>query len=249
MQAGPAPPGQHASHGPAPATPSPASPGTHPPTVTVIPRRNPFGPAPFSSPSGPGKHDSPGGPGFPGSQAGQFADGQAPDGQVSAGRPGRRGRRMTTMFAAAAGLVLVIGAALVIGARLSPHGTASGTSPGSRSPGGPAGAAAPGVFGVRTVTQGCPAASVRGAAAQCPAARECWDGLVGLGAQLPEPKEMGAHRAVVAGALASIERAGCEGWGQAGGAAGLAGRSAVWPGNAVPAMWSSSCPRGRAGGG
>jgi hypothetical protein len=27
---------------------------------------------------------------------------------------------------------------------------------------------------------------------------------------------MGAHRAVVAGALASIERAGCEGWGQAG---------------------------------
>jgi K+-sensing histidine kinase KdpD len=27
---------------------------------------------------------------------------------------------------------------------------------------------------------------------------------------------MGAHRAVVAGALASIERAGCAGWGQAG---------------------------------
>jgi hypothetical protein len=37
-----------------------------------------------------------------------------------------------------------------------------------------------------------------------------------LGAQLPQPKEMGAHRAVVAGALASIERAGCAGWGQAG---------------------------------
>jgi hypothetical protein len=37
-----------------------------------------------------------------------------------------------------------------------------------------------------------------------------------LGAQLPQPKEMGAHRAVVASALASIERAGCAGWGQAG---------------------------------
>jgi hypothetical protein len=37
-----------------------------------------------------------------------------------------------------------------------------------------------------------------------------------LGAQRPEPKEMGAHRAVVAGALASIDRAGCAGWGQAG---------------------------------
>jgi hypothetical protein len=37
-----------------------------------------------------------------------------------------------------------------------------------------------------------------------------------LGSQRPEPKEMGAHRAVVAGALASIERAGCAGWGQAG---------------------------------
>jgi hypothetical protein len=37
-----------------------------------------------------------------------------------------------------------------------------------------------------------------------------------LGTQRPEPKEMGAHRAVVAGALASIERAGCAGWGQAG---------------------------------
>jgi serine/threonine protein kinase len=178
MLAGPARPGQHASHGPAPATPSPASPGTHPPTVTAIPRRNPSGPAPYHSPSGPGKHDSPGGPGFPGSQAGPFADGHASDRHAPDGRPGRRGRRMSTMIAAAAGLVLVIGAALVLGARLFPHGTAGGPSPGSGSPGGPAGAAAPGVFGVRTVTQGCPAASVRGAAAQCPAAPECWDGLV-----------------------------------------------------------------------
>lgn len=36
------------------------------------------------------------------------------------------------------------------------------------------------------------------------------------GAHLPEPHEMGAHREVVARALASIERAGCMGWGQAG---------------------------------
>ena len=36
------------------------------------------------------------------------------------------------------------------------------------------------------------------------------------GAQFPEPEEMGTHRAVVAGALARIERAGCAGWGQAG---------------------------------
>jgi hypothetical protein len=34
------------------------------------------------------------------------------------------------------------------------------------------------VFGVATVTRGCPAAAVRGTAAQCPAAPECWNGLV-----------------------------------------------------------------------
>jgi hypothetical protein len=36
----------------------------------------------------------------------------------------------------------------------------------------------PGVFGIPTVTSGCPAASVRAAAARCPRDSECWNGLV-----------------------------------------------------------------------
>jgi serine/threonine protein kinase len=143
---------------------------------------HPSGPAQYSRPSGPAQQGSPGGPGFPGPQAGQSADGHVPGGQDANGRvdrerPERGGRRVTTVIAAAAGLVLAIGAALVIGAHLFPHGTTGGPSLGAGSPGSPGGAA-PGVFGVRTVTQGCPAASVRGAAAQCPAAPECWNGLV-----------------------------------------------------------------------
>jgi hypothetical protein len=36
----------------------------------------------------------------------------------------------------------------------------------------------PGVFGVATVTRGCPAAAVASAAARCTRSRECWAGLV-----------------------------------------------------------------------
>jgi len=35
-----------------------------------------------------------------------------------------------------------------------------------------------GTFGIPTVTSGCPAASVRAAAARCPQTPECWNGVV-----------------------------------------------------------------------
>jgi serine/threonine protein kinase len=96
--------------------------------------------------------------------------------------PGRRRRPVTVPVALAAGLVMTIAVAAILGARLLPHGSGTGTSAGTVSTpslrAGPAAAAAPGVFGVPTVTSGCPAASVRAAAARCPAAPECWDGLV-----------------------------------------------------------------------
>ncbi len=76
---------------------------------------------------------------------------------------------------------MIIAVAAILGARLLPHGSGSSTSAGpAASPSlraGPA-AAVPGVFGIPTVTSGCPAASVRATAARCPAAPECWNGLV-----------------------------------------------------------------------
>jgi Protein kinase domain len=94
-------------------------------------------------------------------------------GGVHAGLTTRRGR-VVRPIAAAVGLVVIVAVAAIIGVRVLPHGgpgTAAGTaSAGNR--------AAPQVFGIPTVTSGCPAASVPVAAARCPQSPECWDGLV-----------------------------------------------------------------------
>jgi Protein kinase domain len=93
-------------------------------------------------------------------------------------------------LALAGGLVVIIAAALLIGARFLPHGSgsaagpasagpastgSSGTGTGLRAQGG--GAAAPDVFGIRTTSAGCPATR-RIAAARCPVSPECFGGLV-----------------------------------------------------------------------
>jgi hypothetical protein len=95
--------------------------------------------------------------------------------EPGARRPGRPARHL----ALAAGLVVIIAVAVVIGARFLPHGSgppaaSAGTGTGSRAQGG--GAAAD-VFGIRTKSSGCPA-TLRVAAARCPASPECFDGIV-----------------------------------------------------------------------
>ena len=94
---------------------------------------------------------------------------------------GARGpRRPARHLALAAGLVVIIAVAVLIGARLLPHGSGppaapAGTGTGSRAQGG--GAAAADAFGIRTKSSGCPA-TLRVAAARCPASPECFDGIV-----------------------------------------------------------------------
>ena len=78
---------------------------------------------------------------------------------------------------------MIIAAALLIGARFLPHGSGpaagpagtAGTGTGPRAQGG--GAAAADVFGIRTKSAGCPA-TLRVAAARCPASPECFGGIV-----------------------------------------------------------------------
>jgi hypothetical protein len=119
---------------------------------------------------------------------GHGTEGTAPSraGVVQAGPatqpPGRR-RSAALAAAAGGGLVLVV-AALLAGAHFFGSGgapRASGTraaqADGTRT--GAAGTgAAPGVFGVATVTSGCPAASAGASGARCPSSPECWAGIV-----------------------------------------------------------------------
>jgi hypothetical protein len=94
----------------------------------------------------------------------------------------RRWPAGTRLIALIAALVLVAGGAALLGARFLPHAGVS--SPPQRGPSSPAPrtgslpGTTPGVFGIPTVTKGCPAASVRSAAARCPQDPECWNGLV-----------------------------------------------------------------------
>jgi hypothetical protein len=87
-------------------------------------------------------------------------------------------------LAAAAGLVILIGAAAAFaGTRFLSHSTGGGTgaSLGAAAVGpafGPTALPAPGVFGIPTVTSGCPAAAVQAAGARCPQDPECWNGTV-----------------------------------------------------------------------
>jgi serine/threonine protein kinase len=94
--------------------------------------------------------------------------------RTQAPAPARRRRPVTLLVAAAAGIVLLVGAAAAMGARLlAPGAPAAPASTGA----GPVAAPAAG-FGVPTVTSGCLAASVPGAGARCPRSPECWAGLV-----------------------------------------------------------------------
>jgi hypothetical protein len=88
--------------------------------------------------------------------------------------PRRRRPSVPVLAAIAVGLVLVVGAAAVLGARLLGHSgpAAPAASGGSSHP------SPPNVFGIATTTTHCPAASVPTAAARCPKAPECWGGVV-----------------------------------------------------------------------
>ena len=89
-------------------------------------------------------------------------------------------RRRLRYLALAAGLVVIIAAALLIGARFLPHGSAPAAAPartGTSPPAQGSGAAAADVFGIGTTRAGCPATR-RVAAARCPASPECFGGLV-----------------------------------------------------------------------
>jgi hypothetical protein len=102
----------------------------------------------------------------------------APAGTAPAMAHRRRPARL--LAAAAAVVVVLIGVAALAGTRLLSHGT--GAAPASPPVARPAlrsaAAPAPGVFGIPTVTNGCPAAAVSAAAARCPRNPECWNGLV-----------------------------------------------------------------------
>jgi serine/threonine protein kinase len=177
---------------PAPANPAPSPAGAHP---------GPAGPA--EAPAG--RAGSPAGSGYadgpvsaqPGGRSrrtsGQLASGQLASGQITPSRVGpktpspstsnghrpgglfraaSRGQRAVLASCAAIGLV----AAVVVAVLLTSHG--NGQAPAGGTSGGPVAGTTPGVFGIPTVTSGCPAATVRAARARCPQTPECWNGLV-----------------------------------------------------------------------
>jgi Protein kinase domain len=88
-------------------------------------------------------------------------------------------------LALAAGLVVIIAAALLIGARFLPHGSGPAAGPAGTSTAGTSTAAtgpraqadAAGVFGILTKTAGCPAVALHVARARCPASPECFGGI------------------------------------------------------------------------
>jgi hypothetical protein len=92
--------------------------------------------------------------------------------------PARRRRPVMLLVAATAGIVLLVGAAALVGARFLAPGasTSPPASPGSAGAGSVAAPVAG--FGVPMVTSGCPAASVPGTGARCPRSPECWAGPV-----------------------------------------------------------------------
>jgi len=83
-----------------------------------------------------------------------------------------------------AGLVAVIAAAVLIGARFFGPGSGAGAGRGGSASAAPgqssasAAATTASVYGVATTSAGCPAAAVQGAVARCPVQPECFNGLV-----------------------------------------------------------------------
>jgi tRNA A-37 threonylcarbamoyl transferase component Bud32 len=90
-----------------------------------------------------------------------------------------RARPMALATLGGGGLVLVIVAALIVMHRLAGPGNVGATGSGAAGTGaaGTGAAAAIGTFGIATTTSHCPAASVPGAGARCPASPECWNGV------------------------------------------------------------------------
>jgi hypothetical protein len=85
---------------------------------------------------------------------------------------------MALAAALGGGLVLVVVAALFAGAHFFGPGSTPGPArPGPQSPAAGTGSVAA-VFGVPTVTSGCPAASAGTSGARCPSSPECWNGIV-----------------------------------------------------------------------
>jgi hypothetical protein len=140
---------------------------------------------------------TPGSPLVAPSFSGSSPAGSSPAGSSRSGAGGHRGGRRVAgtsrrlrWAGLAAGLIVIIAAATLVGVRLLPqHGNAatrgSTSAAGQRSPAGSsaqgskAGGLAAGMspYGVATVTAGCPAASARVATARCPAHPECWGNM------------------------------------------------------------------------
>jgi len=111
-----------------------------------------------------------------GTPAGRAPTSEAAGRGAHAAAPTRR-TRVARPVALIAGMIVIIAAAAIIGARvLSPAGKAAEAPAGSSSRP-PAAGSVPGVFGIPTVISGCPAA-VPDVGARCPQAPECWNGLV-----------------------------------------------------------------------
>jgi Protein kinase domain len=104
---------------------------------------------------------------------GSTGRGHAGHGHAGRGRTAAPGHARAWRLAALAAAVIVIaGTAAVLGAHFLPHQASATTTSGN----GPSGGS-PDVFGIPTVTAGCPAVSVRVARARCPQHPECWAGM------------------------------------------------------------------------
>jgi hypothetical protein len=164
----PAQPGRpvQAAGQPAPRTTAPAPRTTAPTPRTTAPPARTAGPAaapvPLRTPPATGPDGGPAG--------------------TAPATSARHRRPVMPLLTAAAGLVVLVGAAAVVGARFLPRGASAGAAHAAASPASPgarpAAVPAAGGFGIPTVTSGCPAASVRAAGARCPRDPECWNGLV-----------------------------------------------------------------------
>lgn len=104
-------------------------------------------------------------------RAGQTQAAQTRADRTRAGRP-----RRSLLAVALVGVLVVVVGGVVIGTHVFWHGRAAPGGGAGHSGGGASGV--PGVFGVATVTKGCPAAAVAAASARCTRSPECWAGLV-----------------------------------------------------------------------
>ena len=111
--------------------------------------------------------------GFATGPTSQFQDTRSGGGSL--GSTALHGWRLTGLATAVGGgLALLALAAVLVGN----HFLSSSNGPSGSGPSGPTGSS--GSFGIATTTSNCPAASVPGAGAQCPAAPECWAGLANI---------------------------------------------------------------------